>query len=289
MSAIDVALAGCLSLPEPDPDEAPLLEALRGRGLSAETWAWDDDTVDWGRARLVLLRATWNYYLDRPRFLAWAGSVAAVTALHNPVDVITWNTHKGYLLELAGAGVAVVPTLLLRRGEPHDAVARCRERGWEDLVIKPAVGAASYNAYVTRLADLDTARLDGEVSEGDMLVQPFVESVRTHGERSVVVIEGTVTHSVRKEPRFGGDDEQVTGPHPVADDEAALARAALAAVPHPGELLYARVDVVRDDRGAPMISELELAEPSLFFSFNDEALSRMAAAAERLLVSGGQR
>jgi hypothetical protein len=38
-----------------------------------------------------------------------------------------------------------------------------------------------------------------------------------------------------------------------------------------------------------MISELELAEPSLFFSFNDEALSRMAAAAERLLVSGGQR
>ncbi len=280
---VDVALASCLTLPEPDPDEAPLLKALRDRGFTADTWAWDDDAVDWSAAQLVLLRSTWNYYHDRDGFLAWAQRVADVTTLHNPVDVVTWNTHKRYLLQLAERGVAVVPTELVDKGSATSLAQVCETRGWDEIVVKPAVGAASYGTYVTRAGDLDAQKFADLVGQRDMLVQPFVDSVRDHGERSIVIIDGQLTHSVRKEPRFGDDDENVSGPHPIAPEEAELARAAIAAIPATGALLYTRVDVVRDDAGAPMVSELELAEPSLFFPFSDEALVRMVNGVERAL------
>jgi hypothetical protein len=43
-----------------------------------------------------------------------------------------------------------------------------------------------------------------------------------------------------------------------------VARRALAAVPLAAPL-YARVDLIRDRGGAPLLLELELIEPSLFF------------------------
>lgn len=281
---IDVALASCSTLPEPDPDEAPLLEALRGRGLTAETRAWDDPSVDWSQARVTLLRATWNYYVDRDAFLAWANHAAAVSALHNPIDVVAWNTHKRYLLDLASAGVPVVPTeLVARGGDPAALAATCADRGWTDIVTKPAIAAASFGAHRMAAGALDLDVFGQLLAERDMLIQPFVDSVTTHGERSIVAIDGALTHSIRKAPRFGDDPERVTGPHAIADDDAAVVRAAIAAIPTDASLLYARVDVVRDDAGAPMVAELELTEPSLFFPFGPEGLARMADAVERLV------
>lgn len=283
---IDVALARCHTLPEPDPDEAPLLSALAARGLQAESWAWDDDAVDWSAARLVVLRATWNYYLDRDRFLAWARHVDEVTLLANPIDVISWSTHKRYLLDLADAGVKVIPTALVARGNEVDLAPLCSSRGWQRVVVKPAVAAASYGAYVDGEDGVDQARFAAMVGAGDVLVQRFVDSVESHGERSVVVIDGQLTHSVRKQPRFGDDPERVTGPHPIAPAESELARAALAAVPENRALLYARIDMVRDAADEPMVSELELAEPSLFFDYSDEALARMVNGIENRLQRG---
>ena len=45
-----------------------------------------------------------------------------------------------------------------------------------------------------------------------------------------------------------------------------------------GPLLYARVDLVPDDAGRPVVLELALAEPSLFFSLADGSLDRFADA-----------
>ncbi len=47
-------------------------------------------------------------------------------------------------------------------------------------------------------------------------------------------------------------------------------------VPEP--LLYARVDVVTDDDGEPVLMELELVEPSLFTDLAPGALERFADA-----------
>jgi hypothetical protein len=61
--------------------------------------------------------------------------------------------------------------------------------------------------------------------------------------------------------------------------EAAVARAALAAVPGGGErLLDARVDLVPGPGGEPVVLELELLEPSLFLAHASGAAHRLAAA-----------
>ena len=61
--------------------------------------------------------------------------------------------------------------------------------------------------------------------------------------------------------------------------ELAVAEATFDALPWPrAALLYARVDLVRDEGGAPLLLELELAEPSLFLGLGAGAETRLAAA-----------
>jgi hypothetical protein len=51
------------------------------------------------------------------------------------------------------------------------------------------------------------------------------------------------------------------------------ARRALEACGH-ASLLYARVDLVRDEAGRPLLMELELVEPSLFLALAPEGRER---------------
>jgi hypothetical protein len=111
-----VALASCTTLPEPDPDEAPLIAALHARGIEACSLAWDDPRSDFSAAQLTLLRATWNYPEQPERFMTWVEATSARTRLWNPEEVVRWNIHKRYLLELAERDVPIVPTELVARG-----------------------------------------------------------------------------------------------------------------------------------------------------------------------------
>jgi glutathione synthase/RimK-type ligase-like ATP-grasp enzyme len=280
---IDVALASCMTLPEPDADLAPLLSAVRAAGLTAEVLAWDDPGADFASARLTLLRSTWNYSERPAEFLAWIDRVAASTALWNGPETVRWNAHKSYLLDLDARGVPVVPTHLIRRGATTTLAEVTRERGWSDVVVKPAVsGGSRATVRVTAAArERGEAHLRSLAAREDVLVQPYLASVEGHGERAIVWIDGEPTHAVRKSPRFLGDAESVSSAVPIEEDEAALARRAVAAAP--GPLLYARVDVARDAAGAPRVMELELIEPSLFFLQMPSALERYVAAVERRL------
>jgi glutathione synthase/RimK-type ligase-like ATP-grasp enzyme len=283
---MDVALATCRVLPEPDTDEAPALAALRAAGLRAEALAWDDPEADFSAARVTVLRATWNYPEDPQRFLAWVERTAAVTEMWNPLAAVRWNLHKSYLLDLERAGVPVVPTWLVRRGEATELAEIVAARGWSEVVIKPAVSNAS---RLTIRCGPETAaegesHLRGLAARGDVLVQPYVASVERYGERSLVWIDGEITHAVRKAPRLARGQEAVTGPLPIAPAEEEVARAALAVAG--GPLLYARIDLAPGLDGTPQVMELELIEPSLFFPYSPAALARFVRATLRRLAVG---
>mgnify|MGYP006325225671 CR=1 FL=1 len=81
--------------------------------------------------------------------------------------------------------------------------------------------------------------------------------------------------------RWAGLPEGV--PVEAAPDELAAARAVLAAAGFE-DLLYARVDLVRDEAGRPRLLELELAEPTLFVSTSVPGRERLVAAIERRLT-----
>jgi glutathione synthase/RimK-type ligase-like ATP-grasp enzyme len=206
---------------------------------------------------------------------------AGLTALWNPPPVVRWNCHKGYLLELAARGIPVVPTRVVKTGEKV-ALAELAA-GWDEVVVKPAVGAGSWGTVRAARSDFVAvqAHLDQLLATRDMLVQPYFHSVHGHGERAVIWIDGQFSHEVRKTPRFAGDQERISEGHPVGGPEREVAQAVLAAAP--GPLLYARIDLARDEAGQPHLMELEVIEPSLFFNCHPPSAALMAAAIAKRL------
>jgi glutathione synthase/RimK-type ligase-like ATP-grasp enzyme len=251
----------------------PLVEALTAAGVDATTHPWDDESVAWGEADLVAVRTTWDYTARREEFLAWAARVADATLLQNPLEVLRWNSHKAYLVELADAGVPVVPTTLVPRGGPTPAL------GSGSLVVKPAVSAGGRSTHLGT-ADALGVILAELVADHDTLVQPAVESIGRDGEVSLVRLGDRWSHAVRKVPapggflvheRHGGHLED----HTPTPRETAVAEAALALAPAP--VHAARVDLVRVD-DEPVVMELELIEPELFLRRAPAAPARLAAA-----------
>jgi glutathione synthase/RimK-type ligase-like ATP-grasp enzyme len=263
----DVCFVSCGALPAPDPDTPLLVDALRARGCSAEVADWRDPTVDWSDAAVTVLRSPWDYSDARDEFVAWAERTAAVSALWNPAALVRWNTHKAYLLELASWGPPVVPTVVLLGGSTAalDGIAAVKE--WDVVVVKPAVGVGAYGAGRFLAGDPAAgAHLDALLREGDALVQPFVSSIELDGEVSVVLVDGRVTHAVRKVPAVGefrihehwGGRTELVAPTPALVE---LAERVLDVLPWP--TLYGRVDVVAID-GMWHVMELEATEPSLW-------------------------
>lgn len=261
-----------------DEDLPPLCTALAARGVDHEVVDWDDAGVDWRRYRAAILRSTWDYIDRFDEFSAWIDRVAGLTRLLNPPDVVRWNTHKGYLLELQGRGVPIVPTTLIRVAAAIELPAA------DELVVKPAIGAGSRGARRFR-DDLPaaTAHARALLDEGrDVLAQPYLARVDQAGETALMYFGGLYSHAIRKGPLLAPNadataalfaPEQIVAREP-GSDERALAERVLAALPFADPLLYARVDLLRGEDGAPLLLELELTEPSLFFAYAQGSVER---------------
>jgi hypothetical protein len=244
---------------------------------------WDDEAAPWESCAAVLIRSPWDYHERVDEFLAWADRIEGDgTPVWNPAAMIAWNARKTYLRELEAAGVATVPTLWLEGDDPSEWPGRIAAAGWDDMVIKPIVGASSFLTW--RMGrDWTTAgadRFERLAAHGGALVQPFVTELPTAGEWSLVYFEGRFSHAVRKRARpgefrvqieFGGSE---TPEEPATGLEAA-ARAVLDTLP--GVPLYARVDGIELE-GQLVLTELELIEPVLYLGIADGAASRFASA-----------
>ena len=283
---MDVALVvDARNLSEPDCANL-LLPALARRGLSAALVAWDDPAMDWSTTRLAVIRATWDYHLRLPEFLAWAERAAERCDLLNPLPAVRWNARKTYLRDLERRGVPTIPTVWLPRGSSASLAPILRERDWERAVLKPVVSASAYETRLVTPSSLaeDERRLARMLTARDMMLQPYLAAVATTGERSLVFIGGEHTHTFLRVPALGSSGASPTESALLPNDpaEEAFARPALQA--SGCETLYTRVDLIHDDTGAPRLMELELIEPSLALSLAPAAAERLAAAIARRLV-----
>ncbi len=280
-----------------DQDLNPLLEALQAEGAEAEAICWDAE-VDWARYQAAILRSTWDYVPRLPDFLAWCTRTAQVTRLLNPPEVVRWNTDKHYLLDLHRAGVPVVPTRFVEPGEhPLGALETFLHRGelsvgqgttFREFVLKPTIGAGSKDAARYHVDDQSHAlnHLERLLTQGrSAMLQPYLASVDTRGETAVLAFEGGFSHAIRKGPllrRGAGLVEGLFAPEEITPriptpEEQRVAEAALRAMPFP-TLLYARIDLIEDEAGRPVILELELTEPSVFFAQGPGSAERFAKA-----------
>ncbi|WP_067487668.1 ATP-grasp domain-containing protein [Actinomadura hibisca] len=274
-----VALATFAAFPEGSDDVVALRAALAGLGVAAVPAIWDDPDIDWAAFDLVVVRSTWDYTDRRAEFLAWADGVPR---LLNDAAVLRWNTDKRYLRDLAGAGVPVVPTLW----DPPDPPA-----DWPEYVIKPAVSSGSRDTARWRAGEEDRARehLRALLSAGrTAMVQPYLSAIDTAGETALLFCDREFSHAARKAPILAAGTGVLDAPNggqitaaSATPEQLAVAHRALEAVS--GDLLYARVDLVPDPDGSPVLMELELTEPALFLEHAPGSAARFAEAiAERL-------
>ena len=126
-------------MPKPDPETHLLTAELAARGVGHRVLRWTDPEVGAG-ADLVVVRTPWDYIHRCEEFLAACRRPAAPVL--NPPDVLAWNSHKGYLVELAAAGVPVVPTRLVRAGEGADLAGPSRAPRWWSSPPCPAARGA---------------------------------------------------------------------------------------------------------------------------------------------------
>lgn len=262
----EIALVTYKNLPNLDVDDALLIPALAERGLQARPVVWDDPSIDWSQFRIAVIRSTWDYHHQRAAFLDWAERVAGCCALWNPLELLRWNTHKFYLRDLEEHGIPVVPTIWLEQGTHADLSELMKQHAWQKVVIKPAVSASAYGTILITRENIEhgQAHLDRFLVDHDMLLQPFLSTVTTSHERSLIFIDGQPTHAIERMPALDlepvGRDRLLTPP----EEEWQFARQILHVLPVTP--LYARVDLIHDEAGGLRLMELELVEPGLWLS-----------------------
>jgi len=257
-----IACATCQGFPF-DEDHEPVAHALGG--VRYHAYPWDAD-VDWSKYDLVVVRSTWDYTARIEEFLAWVHSLGAVA---NPADVIDWNHDKRYLAALHAAGVPTVPT----RWDPTDLPAG----RW---VAKPTISAGARDTIAGDATQAMAHVVALHAAGRRAMVQPYLDGIDEHGESALVYLDGALSHAVRKAPRLGLDKTQErVAPYTPTPEELDLADLVLDTIPFDrADLLYARVDLVPDADGDPVLLELELIEPSLFLVHAEGAVDRFAHA-----------
>ena len=250
-----------------------LSTALARAGVTVVPTPWTDHIDDAGgleRFPLVLAVLVWGYHRDHQRWMqATRTWTAAGVALANPAAVLGWNSDKTYLGRLAERGVPIAPTIwvagLGTDSTAQDQVDAAFDRfGTDRLVIKPTV---SGGAWKTLRLSRGEALVDAPA--GPAMIQPYLPTIETAGETSLLFFGGRLSHAVNKRPvpgdfrvqvQFGGLYDTVEPPAAAL----ALAEQVLAAIDEP--LLYARIDMAPDPDGNWLLMEAELIEPDFYLN-----------------------
>ena len=283
-----IALATYDRAPGLAPDGRLLIPALERLGIRAEPSIWSDRSIHWRDFDAVIIRSCWDYHVRFGQFEAWLDALQADSVpLWNPASMVRWNADKRYLLDLAGRGVATIPTMIAMRGHADAVESLAAAEGWTRFVIKPAISASGYETFALRmpLDDASRAVIARVAGLGTVLVQPFADEIPRSGELSFTFFDGAFSHATIKRARPG--EFRVQTEHGGTVDsivvEQTLIEQAAAVVRSLGEPpLYARVDgITRGD--AFLLMELELIEPNVFMSYSENAAERFARAiAQRL-------
>lgn len=278
-----LGIATCRERPDLTEGDRALVARLRDKGAEAVPLIWDQpNSLAAGDG--IVIRSTWDYHLNSAAFERWIGEIerSSLRLLNSP-EVILWNLDKSYLQDLSRRGLSTVPSLFFSKALPTAEIfERLRSSGWDGIVTKPTVSATSFLTFRTRIGDAELpAMIERIRAHSDVVVQPYIPSVASSGEVSLMFWNGKkpeFSHSVLKRPRSGDfrvqfDFGGTFAPHHPSTELLTFAEAALSTVS--GDWAFARVDVINWEE-EPLLSELEMIEPDLFLPGQPAAIDRLA-------------
>ena len=254
-------------------------------GIDLVEAIWDAPDFDPEAFDALVVGTCWDYPEKPDAFFSALQRYSAIRPLFNPVETLKWNLDKGYLADLEAKGITTIPTVWADRAD-----AEAVERGFaafpeaDRIVVKPRVGASAWRQ--ARIARGEALPPAGELPPGACLIQPFLKAAETEGEVTLMFFDRVFSHALVKRPKAGdyrtqsmyGATETAVEPDAEAIETAA---AALEAVE--GDLLYARVDLMRRGDGKYAVMELELIEP-YYYPEQGPDLGRLFAAGLKRLT-----
>lgn len=263
-----------------------LQPACASTGIQLEARIWDSPDFEPAVYDAIVVGTCWDYMEKPETFGDCLTRCAEHSRLLNPLDVVRWNKRKTYLKDLADRGAPMIPTVWADSATPEIINPAFAALGCDDVVVKPVLGAGAWRQ--ARVRKGDTLPSADKLPPAECMIQPFLPSVSEEGEYAFLFFNRKFSHCALKRPAKGdyrvqseyGGSESI---HHPSDDELALAQSVLESVD--GELLYARIDMLRGLDGKLALIELELIEPYLYPEQGPK-IGENFAIALKALVSG---
>lgn len=263
---MNLGLITCSKHPHFHPEDTLLAAELAKLGVTALPVNWEEPIPTKPEWAGLVVRTPWNYHRHLAQFLTWIEAAQTRLPMWNSLEVVRWNSHKRYLAQLSDEGLPVVPTRVFEPGQQLDAAELMGWAAGRPLVAKPAVSAGAFKtARYPQWSEEVLAHLQDLLSSEPAMLQPYYSRIETEGEKSLIFFDGVFSHAVRRHlPLVEGPEVdylmKLVEPN---SQELAVAQEILEGLPYE-DLLYARVDLIPDPQGRPVLLEIELIEPQLF-------------------------
>ncbi len=174
-----------------------MVDALSETGAEATWKVWDDPAVEWSAYDIVVIRETWDY----PE--SWTPSSPGSTRSR------PWAAWSTRLRSCAGTTTSPICSSCLVEGPCRADSGRGAARAGGGRLVRCRRQARDRRGRRRRrpggqpVSGARRGHLRGLLPGGDVLVQPYLSSVETDGETSVILLGGQVSHGVRKLPAQG--------------------------------------------------------------------------------------
>ena len=269
-------------------EDALVQEALESENLKTIKKDWNDSSFNWSNTKTALFRSTWDYFDQFFNFNKWLHHVHNQCLLINSYDQINWNLDKHYLEDLKNWGLPITESLYVNKNSNTVLKNIVNQKNWKHIVVKPTVSGAARHTYSLKNEEIENFQTKwlSLTNKEDFIVQEFQNNVITKGEIAVILFGGNFSHAILKKAKkgdfrvqddFGGTVEMINP----SKDIIQLAEKTIKKLnPTP---IYARVDIILNNDNKPVIIELELIEPELWFRFKEDSAKKLGFLVKELL------
>ena len=274
---IKLAILTCSDInPDACNDDNLITALLKRQGINSTFEVWDNADVEWQDYDCVLVRSTWDYTEKIEKFISFLENLPDHTKLFNSKEIILDNYDKSYLFKLESCGFEIVPSLKEELND-HNIQNAFTEFQCEKLVVKPLIGAGASGIQIVKRESKIKM-----IEEEKCLIQPFQETISIDGEVSLIFFNNQFSHAILKIPKkndYRSQEEFGSSITSFRPDLSTINYAKSALCSISSDTLFARVDLLKNKEDQwRYIGEVELIEPALYLSFDEDSAERFSGA-----------